>query len=90
MEKCLSTGVNMNNAIYSAIPGQSSIVLFVPENKITNNISLLLAYLGKTHLTSVQARFVGSGDYGKLANDIRSFSVDVTGKCKTFREALRS
>ena len=38
-EKRLGTGLNMNNAIYQAISGETSIALFVPENKLTNNIA---------------------------------------------------
>lgn len=90
LEKVLTTGVNMNNSIYSAIPGHNSIVLQVPENKITNNISLLLSYLAKTHLTTQQAKQVGKGDYAALARDIKSFEVIITGKCKTFLASLKS
>lgn len=89
-EKRLSTGLNMNNAIYAAIPGETSIALFVPENKICNNISLLITYLNKTHLTSQQAKYIKAGDYATLASDIKAFSVTVTGKCKTFIAALKS
>lgn len=89
-EKCLITGVNMNNSIYSALPGESSIILFVPENKITNNVSLLCSWLAKSHLTSQQARMCGNGDYSKLAEDLKTFEVNITGKCKTFRESLRT
>ena len=89
-EKRLAAGLNMNNGIYSAIVGETSIALFVPENKITNNIALLASYLAKTHLTSMQNRLVHSGDYGKLAQDLKSFEVIVTGKCKTFIAALKS
>ena len=89
-EKRLSTGLNMNNAIYQAIPGETSIALFVPENKLTNNIALLISYLNKTHLTSQQQKLIKSGDYGKLASDIKGFDVIITGKCKTFIAALKS
>ena len=89
-EKRLATGLNLNNAIYAAIPGETSIVLFVPENKICNNIALLVAYLHKSHLTSQQAKFIKSGDYDKLSSDIKAFNVIVTGKCKTFIAALKS
>lgn len=89
-EKRLATGLNMNNSIYSAIVGETSIALFVPENKLTNNIALLLSYLHKTHLTSMQNRLIHNGDYGKLSQDIKSFEVIITGKCKTFIAALKS
>lgn len=89
-EKRLGTGLNMNNAIYQAISGETSIALFVPENKLTNNIALLVSYLHKTHLTSQQAKLISSGDYSKLSSDIKSFKVLITGKCKTFIAALKS
>ena len=89
-EKRLFTGLNMNNAIYGGISGETSIALFVPENKITNNIALLASYLHKTHLTSQQAKLISSGDYKKLASDIKAFSVTITCKCKTFIAALKS
>lgn len=89
-EKRLSTGLNMNNAIYSAISGETSIALFVPENKICSNIALLAAYINKAHLTSQQAKLITSGDYGKLSRDCKSFKVLITGKCKTFIAALKS
>lgn len=89
-EKRLFAGVNMNNGIYSAITGETSIFLIVPENKITQNISLLYTYLTKTHLTSQQAKLCGSGDYKKLSSDIKNFDVIITGKCKNFINALKN
>ena len=32
----------------------------------------------------------GNCDYSKLASDLRSFDVTITGKCRTFRESLRT
>ena len=87
-EKCLVCGINSNNGIYSAIPGKTSIVLIIPENKITQNITLLFAYLNKTKLTSQQAKPLGSFNYDTLAKDIRSITVTVTGKCKNFIAAV--
>ena len=84
MEKILCTGVNMNNSAYTAISGESSVMLLIPENKITQNISLLYAYLTKTKLTAQQSRLVKSGNYNTLASDIKTMNVTVTGKCKTF------
>lgn len=89
-EKRLFVGLNMNNGIYSAITGETSIALFVPENKLTNNIALLVAYLHKTHLTSQQCKLIHGGDYSKLSNDIKSFSVSITGKCKGFIASLKN
>ena len=89
-EKRLFTGVNMNNGIYSAITGENSILMIVPENKITQNISLLYSYISKTHLTSQQAKLCGSGDYKKLSSDVKEFNVIVTGKCKNFVNALKN
>ena len=89
-EKRLGVGLNMNNAIYAAISGESSIALFVPENKLCNNIALLVSYLHKSHLTSQQSKYIKSGNYDKLSSDIQAFNVIVTGKCKTFIAALKS
>lgn len=89
-EKRLLTGLNMNNAIYSGIAGESSIALFVPENKLCNNIALLISYLHKSYLTNQQTKYIKSGDYNKLSSDIKSFDVIITGKCKTFIAALKS
>lgn len=89
-EKRLFAGVNMNNGIYSAITGETSLLLIVPENKITQNISLLYTYLNKTHLTSQQAKLCGNGDYKKLSSDIKEFDVIITGKCKNFINALKN
>lgn len=44
MEKRLFSGVNINNGIHSIITGEKSIMVLVPENKITQNISLLYTY----------------------------------------------
>lgn len=87
-EKSLNTGVSMVNGIISAIPGETSIVLVVPDNKVTNNIVLLRAYLGKAKLSAAAQKHVGKGDYDKLLKDIDSFDVIVTGACRTFCKAL--
>lgn len=87
-EKVLTCGVNQNNNIYSAIPGQTSIVLFAPENKIVQNILFLFSYLHKTKLNSLQSKLCKSGSYSKLCSDISKFSVNITGKCKNFAAAL--
>lgn len=88
VEKCLTNGVSMVNGIISAISGETSIVLVVPDNKITNNIALLRAYLGKAKLSAAVQKQVGKGDYNKLVKDINSFDVIVTGACRTFCKAL--
>lgn len=90
MEKRLFTGVNINNGIHSIITGEKSIMMLVPENKITQNISLLYTYLLKSHLTSQQTKLCGTGDYDKLSTDISNFNVIVTGKCKNFINALKN
>lgn len=89
-EKRLFGGVNMNNGIYSAITGETSILLTVPENKLTQNISLLLSYLSKAHLTSQQAKLCGAGDYKKLSSDIGDANIIITGKCKNFINAIKN
>lgn len=89
-EKCIQTGVNAATQIYSAIPGQNSIVLIVPENKITQNITILYAYLQKAKLTSQQGKFCTDGNYKKLSSDLKSFEVVITGKCRAFANALQN
>lgn len=89
-EKVLVNGLNINNNIYNAIPGEQSIAIFCPENKITQNITLLYAYLMKTKLTSQQAKLCSSGNYKSLASDLKSFKVNITGKCKNFVAALKN
>lgn len=89
-EKRLCVGLNMNNAITSAIVGETSIALFVPENKLTQNISLLYTYLHKSHLSTQQAKQCGSGNYKKLCNSLRNFDVTITGKCKNFIQAVKN
>lgn len=89
-EKVLTNGINMNNSIYNAISGSTSIVLFVPENKLTQNIVLLYSYLMKTKLTSNQCKICGKGNYKTLASDLKSFSVKITGKCKNFVASLKN
>lgn len=80
--KLLDCGININNSIYNAISGEDSIVIFCAENKCIQNISLLYVFLMKNKLTSQQAKCISSGDYNKLASDLSSFEVKITGKCK--------
>ena len=89
-EKVLVNGININNNIYSAIPGESSIVLFVPENKLTQNIVLLYSYLMKSKLTSQQSKLCKNGNFKKLSSDIKTFRINITGKCKNFVAALKN
>lgn len=79
--KCLNTGVNINNSMYSAIPGETSIVFTCAENRCIQNITLLYAHLLKGKLSAQQAKCC-SGDYQKLVADVSSFEVKITGKCK--------
>lgn len=88
VEKCLTTGINVNNGIISAIHGESSIVIYCPENKITNNIINIYMYLSKAKLNSPNQKIVKTGDYNKLSKEIKNFSVRVCGKCKTFIKNL--
>lgn len=89
-EKCIECGVNTASQIYSCIPGKSGIVVVCPENKLTQNITLLYAYLQKTKLSSAQAKFCIDGNYKKLSGDIKKFEVSITGKCKSFTAALEN
>lgn len=89
-EKCITAGLNASTQIYSCIPGERGIVLIVPENKITQNITILYGYLQKAKLTSQQAKYCTDGNYKKLSNDIKHFEVEITGKCKNFTAALQN
>lgn len=89
-EKCVESGANCATQVLSATPGQTSIVLVVPENKLTQNILVLYSYLQKSKLTSQQAKLCTDGDYKKLANDLKHFEVTITGKCKNFTAALNN
>lgn len=89
-EKCLGTGVNMNNHIYSAIYGANCIVLLIPENKITQNISLLYAYIAKIELDRKLQNRCGEGNYNTLEKDLKRFTVMISGKCKNFIAALKN
>lgn len=89
-EKCVEAGANCATQVLSAIPGQTSIALVVPENKLTQNILVLYSYLQKSKLTSQQAKCCTDGDYKKLANDLKHFEVTITGKCKNFTAALNN
>lgn len=82
-EKCLVSGFNANNIISSATAGETSIVLIVPEMKTLANISVLTSYLNKASLTTLEASYLTKDvNYDVLMNDIKSFEVIVTGKCK--------
>lgn len=89
-EKVLTTGLNANNSALSAVAGETSIAIFAPENKITQNVLFLYAYLNKTKLSSAQSKLIKSGDYDRLSSDIKKFSVEITGKCKNFAAALQN
>lgn len=89
-EKTLNIGVAMTTGIISIVTGESSVMMHVPESKITNNIHILFNYLMRTELPASIVKVYGGGDYDRLANDIRSFSVTVTGKCRNFIAALKN
>lgn len=89
-EKCVECGVNAASQIYTAIPGKNGIVIICPENKLTQNITLLYSYLQKSKLTSAQAKLCTDGNYKKLSSDIKKFEVTITGKCKTFTAAIQN
>jgi hypothetical protein len=86
-EKCMIGGINMNTGIYNYIIGENGIMVICPENKITQNISILYGYLLKAEVSKMQQKYI-DGNYGKLVSDIKSFKVTITGKCKGFIKAL--
>ena len=89
-EKCLISGVNNNNHIYSAVYGANCIVLLVPEAKITQNISLLYNYIAKIELDRKLRDRCGEGNYNNLEKDMKHFTVYISGKCKGFMAALKA
>ena len=83
MSKLIEAGINTNNFMHETICGRNGIVLYCPENKITNNVSNYIKYLSTESLTPKQ--FYGKhGSYSKLLPSLKKVTVYVTGKCKTF------
>lgn len=82
-EKLLSVGVNANNFMIDCIPGPNGMVIYTPENRITNNIVMFIKYLSTATINSKQL-FGTEGSYTKLTNSLHKVSITVTGKCKTF------
>ena len=83
MEKLIEVGINSNNFMHETIVGKNGIVLYCPENKITNNIINYIKYLSTATLNSKQL-FGKSGSYSKLVNSLKKVEIIITGKCKTF------
>ena len=82
-EKLLKVGVNANNFMIDCIPGPNGIVIYTPENRITNNVVMFIKYLSTATVNSKQL-FGTSGSYSKLTKSLEKLSITVTGKCKTF------
>ena len=83
MAKLIEAGINPNNFMHETIAGRNGIVLYCPENKITNNVVNYIKYLSTETLNPKQ--FFGKhGSYSKLLNSLKKVTVTVTGKCKTF------
>lgn len=83
MAKLIEAGINTNNFMHETICGKNGIVLYCPENKITNNVSNYIKYLSTETLNPKQ--FFGKhGSYSKLLSSLKKVTVYVTGKCKTF------
>ena len=82
-DKLLSVGINANNFMIDCIPGPNGIVIYTPENRITNNIVMFIKFLSTATINSKQM-FGTSGSYTKLTNSLKKVNITVTGKCKTF------
>lgn len=87
VEKLMPLGGNANNEMYSVIPGPNGVVIGCPENKIVPNIMQYLAYLGKAELKKCQNCYLTSKvSYDELMKGLKSVSVEIVGKCKTFKK----
>ena len=82
-EKVSGVEFNPNNNIYSCILGDCCIVINVPQEKITQNIALLLSYLAKSECKGKGAAHI-SGKYDKMMKDIKNVKVTISGKVKRF------
>ena len=83
MAKLIEAGINPNNFMHETICGKNGIVLYCPENKITNNIVNYIKYLSTESLNQKQM-YGKQSSYSKLLKCLKKVTVIVTGKCKTF------
>lgn len=77
-EKCLATGVNYNNHIYSAIYGSSGIVIAIPENKITQNVILFYNYLAKHNKVEKEFKIMVSGKCKNFMTAVKNEAPKIT------------
>ena len=82
-EKVSGVEFNPNNNIYSAILGDCCIVINVPQEKINQNIALLLSYLAKSECKGKGAAHI-SGKYDKMMKDIKNVKITISGKIKRY------
>ena len=89
-EKVLVNGLNINNHIMNAYATSKGIFLIVPDSKVFSIIQQIQRYLLSSELNSQQAKLIGDGSYKKLHNDIKSFTVYITGKCRLTEKSISS
>lgn len=85
-EKLLVTSANGNNGISNMIIGTNGLVFNSPENKFTSVVSQYISYLSKTVVKPNQfcAQKDSVGKYSELEKSLKTVTVTVVGKCKTF------
>jgi hypothetical protein len=89
-DKVPKVNININNYIHQATYGEQSILLYVPENKILNNIVLLYKYLLRAKLPANIIKKLPSSKLSYSNLGINHFSVSVMGKCKNFIKLIDS
>lgn len=82
-DKLLTVGTNTNNFMINCIAGTNGVVIYTPENRITNNVINYIKYLS-TATVSAKQLYGTKGSYSKLLSSLKKVEVYVTGKCKTF------
>lgn len=89
-EKVTGISCNAVNEIYSAQCTSNGIVVTCSEKKIIPNIINIFAYLMKTKLSSKEHDNLtcATAKYSKLHNDLKSFSVFITGKTRNISRAF--
>lgn len=83
-ERLATVGVNPINGAVSMIAGVNGLVVECPENKIVQNITQYINYLGKADLKPCCYLGKKKGSFKKLVEDVKNFEIHIVGKCKTF------
>ena len=83
-EKFISVGTNLNNKVDQMTCKNSCLFVVLPEAKLLSFMTVVYVYLMNTKLSgfSVKNCITKKQSYTKLHNDIKNFSVYISGKCK--------